>query len=228
MEAIRKLHNDSKRELITRVAFENAVVLDVGCGFGGDLQKWNYCKVKLDMCDPNENSILEAKKRSKNLNLKSKIYVGDIFAGYHKMYDIICYNFSLHYIFSTEKLFFSSINKIKSKLKVGGKFIGCIPDSEKIILCAPFYDNLGNFVTFENTSTGYGKIGEKINVRLIDTPYYAQGPQTEPLAYKDILISHLENIGFQLECWEPLVQPGLLQKKQITKLYSKFIFTHIK
>jgi SAM-dependent methyltransferase len=228
MEVIRKLHNDSKRELISLVAFENAVVLDVGCGFGGDLQKWNYCKVKLDMCDPNEKSIAEAKKRSKNLNIKAKIYVGDIFAGYHKMYDIICYNFSLHYIFASEKLFFASILKIKSKLKLGGKLIGCIPDSEKIILSTPFYDNLGNFVTPENpNTTGYGKIGEKINVYLVDTPYYAQGSQTEPLAYKDILISYLENMGFQLERWEPLVSE-LLPKNQITKLYSKFIFTHIK
>jgi len=39
MEEIRKNHNDAKRELIQSVTVNSQHILDVGCGFGGDLQK---------------------------------------------------------------------------------------------------------------------------------------------------------------------------------------------
>ena len=39
MEEIRRNHNDAKRELIHHVTREGDQILDVGCGFGGDLQK---------------------------------------------------------------------------------------------------------------------------------------------------------------------------------------------
>lgn len=39
MEEIRKNHNNAKRELIQSVTQEGNQILDVGCGFGGDLQK---------------------------------------------------------------------------------------------------------------------------------------------------------------------------------------------
>ena len=41
MEEIRKNHNDAKRELIQSVSQKGQHILDVGCGFGGDLQKWH-------------------------------------------------------------------------------------------------------------------------------------------------------------------------------------------
>ena len=43
MEVIRKNHNDAKRNLIQSVSKEGEHILDVGCGFGGDLQKWHKC-----------------------------------------------------------------------------------------------------------------------------------------------------------------------------------------
>lgn len=231
MENIRKLHNLVKRDLITTVCSEfgtnTVAVLDVGCGFGGDLNKWQGCTNigRLDMCDPNEESVKEAKSRAKNLGYVKdiKIYVGDIFGGYHRTYDIICYNFSMHYIFASEQLFLGSLKKLRSKMNKGGKLIGCIPDSDRIIMAAPYSDSLGNYVTYTNQSTGFGKVGEWIDVRLIDTPYYASGPQSEPLAYKDLLISKLEQLGFRLDSWKPMVEE--CSPTKITCLYSKFIFT---
>ena len=38
MEEIRKNHNNAKRDLIQSVTMEGHQILDVGCGFGGDLQ----------------------------------------------------------------------------------------------------------------------------------------------------------------------------------------------
>ena len=49
MEEIRKYHNESKRLLIQSATREGDSILDVGCGFGGDLQKWRHVPVSL--CD---------------------------------------------------------------------------------------------------------------------------------------------------------------------------------
>ena len=228
MDVIRKLHNDAKRDLIQRAVRNGQRALDVGCGFGGDIHKWAKVNAHVDMCDPNEQSVIEARKRIKEMGSKIRVIVGDIRDCQNIKYDIICYNFSLQYIFENEKLFFDSIKNIKKRLKVGGKLIGCIPDAEKILMVrgAYFRDEIGNYFMRSTHTTGFGRLGEQIQVYLVDTPYYAFGPKPEPIAYQDILITHLENIGIMLDTWEPLVDHHT--GPEISKLYRKFIFTHIK
>jgi hypothetical protein len=68
--------------------------------------------------------------------------------------------------------------------------------------------------------TSSGNFGEKLFVHLIDTPYYAEGPKSEPIAHKDLLITHLETMGFSLMSWEGL------KGNPISELYSKFIFVY--
>jgi len=79
-------------------------------------------------------------------------------------------------------------------------------------------DEMGNFFKLKETS--YGNFGEKLFVHLADTPYYADGPKSEPLAHKDLLITQLENMGFSMEKWEGL------SGNSISELYSKFIFVY--
>jgi len=102
-------------------------------------------------------------------------------------------------------------------MKPGSKLIGCIPDSESLLMSTPFRDNLGNTV-LRGTSTGDGNIGEKVFVFLADTPFYREGPKSEPIAYKDLLITHLAELGIHKTKWEPL---GTFD---VSKLYSTFIF----
>jgi len=230
MEDLRKSHNNVKRNLIQKVvgSSENHVhVLDVGCGFGGDLHKWYSLKVplSLDMCDPDANSLKEAKQRINNLKLNNKninIFHGDIFSCPKKKYDFICYNFSLHYIFENGGLFFKSLNEIKKRLKPGGKLFGCIPDSEQILLQTPFRDDLGNYASRNMETTGYGSFGEKLYVFLANTPFYNNGPKPEPIPYKDLLITYLEQKNIKLEHWKSL-ETGW----ELSKLYSEFIFINI-
>jgi len=217
MEEVRKYHNLVKRNLIQSVTKVGSTALDVGCGFGGDLQKWQHCQANVDMCDPSSSSLVEARKRAANLGFKVQFYEGDISACPKKMYDVVCYNFSLHYIFQSKDVFFKSIRAIRDRMKSGSLLIGCIPDSESIIMSTPFRDTIGN--TFlRGSNTGYGNFGEKIFVHLAETPFYRDGPKPEPLAYKDLLIMHLGDIGIHLVSWEPLVD------YEISRLYSKFIF----
>jgi len=218
MDSIRKAHNLVKRNLIQKVVPIGAHVLDVGCGRGGDLQKWAHCGVRLDACDPDKGALDEAKARSRNIGYRVNFYHGEIFECPKKEYDVICYNFSIQYIFRTPKVFFKTLEEIKKRLKPGGKLFGCVPDSEEILNNTPFNDSLGNFLVRKD-DTGYGNFGEKVFVNLVDTPYYNDGPIPEPIAYKDLLITHLELNGFRMELWEGFDEPY-----EISKLYSKFIF----
>ena len=218
MEEIRKNHNNAKRDLIQSTTLNGQHILDVGCGFGGDLQKWHKCGANINMCDPEPEALLEAKSRAKNMHMRVNFYEGDIHACPKRKFDVVCFNFSLHYIFASRELFFSSIHEIKKRMKPGGSLIGIIPDSEKIIFKTPHLDEMGNF--FKLKDHGNGGFGEKLFVNLVDTPYYAEGPKSEPVAYKDLLVTHLEELGFKLQSWEGL------KGNPISELYSKFIFVY--
>ena len=218
MEEIRKNHNDAKRDLIQSVTNNGAHILDVGCGFGGDLQKWHKCGANINMCDPEPAALEEARSRAKNMHMRVNFYEGDIHNCPNRKFDVVCFNFSLHYIVGSKGLFTSSIKEIKKRMKPGGLLIGIIPDSEKIIFKTPYQDDMGNF--FKMKEHGNGGFGEKLFVHLADTPYYAEGPKSEPVAYKDHLVTGLEDIGFRLQLWEGL------SGNPISELYSKFIFVY--
>ena len=187
MEEIRRNHNDAKRELIHHVTREGDQILDVGCGFGGDLQKWHRCGANMSMCDPEPTALVEAKSRAKNMKMRVNFYEGDIHNCPNRKYDIVCYNFSLHYIFESRDKFFSSIREIRKRLKPRGRLVGIIPDSEKIMFKTPYNDDMGNFFITKNKCAG--SYGEKLFVNLVDTPFYADGAKSEPIAYKDLLLS---------------------------------------
>jgi hypothetical protein len=104
-------------------------------------------------------------------------------------------------------------------MKPGGKLIGIIPDSEKIVFRTPYRDEIGNYFLM-SSKAGYGEYGEKLFVHLVDTPFYAEGPKPEPICYRDRLITTLEEMGFRLQLWEGL------SGNPISELYSKFIFVY--
>lgn len=220
MEEIRKYHNEAKRILIQSATSEGDSILDVGCGFGGDLQKWKHAGANISMCEPNLESLKEAKTRAKNMKIRVNFYEGDIFSCPHRKYDVICYNFALHYIFATKQLFEKSLLEVRNRMKPGGVFIGIVPNSDKIIMNTPVRDKLGNYFLMKQTSSG--NFGEKLYVHLAETPYYADGPKVEPIAHKDMLFTYMEDLGFTLTVWEDL------EGNPVSELYSKFCFMYRK
>ena len=220
MENIRKNHNDAKRALIQAVVREGQSVLDVGAGFGGDLQKWRAVGAYVSMCDPSAEALEEARSRARNLKIRvNGFYVGDIRACPNRRWDAVCYNFSLHYIFASRELFHATVREIKRRINIGGHLFGIIPDSESILNRVPMKDESGNFFLMKHH--GNGDFGEKLWVHLVDTPFYADGPRAEPICYKDVLVTELEKAGFTLLLWERL-------EGHISELYSKFIFVYKK
>ena len=219
MEDIRKANNLIKRSLIERVTQgrKGLQVLDVGCGCGGDLHKWKAAGARVDMCDPDHDSLDEARRRAEGLKYRVKFIEGDVRACPKKNYDVVCFNFSLHYIFSDRDTFIQSVRAIRQRMKPGAVLIGCMPNAQHILDALPFQDPLGNTVKACGR-VGFGDFGEQVEVRLVDTPFYSQGGRPEPLAYRDMLVAHLEKKGILLESWEQFGGTPLQQ------LYSKFMF----
>lgn len=222
---LRKYHNELKRHFIADVVKEGQLILDAGCGCGGDLLKWSRHNVVVYGCDPNAESIKEAKRRVKSTKLKTEVHFfnGDISSTPVQDYDIICYNFSIHYVFASEELFMKTLKNIKDRSKIGTKVIGVVPDSNEILL-APIFkrDQNGNEFTKGKLD---GNFGNLVKFCIAGSPYYKNGPITEPVCYKDLLVTYMERQGFELELWTPFVSfpTGL-----ISDLYAKFIFTRIK
>lgn len=215
---MRKVHNLVKRRLIEAHVHPGVRVLDVGCGQGGDILKWG---VPIHACDPDRKSLYEAVRRGKGTD--SKFFVGDIRSVPENIYDVVCYNFSFQYCFESSQLFHETLEALVKRTEKGSKLIGIIPDSELVFETYPkWVDRTGN--TIEYLGPPLGEFGDKIQVEVVGAPYYRSGPKSEPIAYKDRMITELARRGFELVHWAPISShtTGLL-----TDIYSEFIFVRI-
>ena len=209
MDNIRKRHNSHKRNLITHWVKPHAVVLDCGCGRGGDFHKWKLVNARVVAIDPDNESLCEAQRRAVEIGLPVWFLgEGDIrqaaFAG---PYDVVCYNFSLQYIVNSWE---HSIQAIKCSVKKGGHLIGIVPE-KSLFQRASSPDNLGN--TFQ-------VLGDTVLVHLVDGPFYADGPKEEPLLDGERFRQALEPEFTCLE-WTPLVP---VPSGYITDVYAQFVF----
>ena len=132
---------------------------------------------------------------------------------------MVCYNFSLHYIFENEKTLDESVRAIKSSLKPNGLLLGITPEKARAEALADengnFQDKLGNEFRIKGD--------DRLMVRLSDGPFYADGAKEEPLLDGPILIQKLKDLGFDRLVWEPMVpRPTGL----ISDLYTKFVFVN--
>lgn len=215
---MRKAHNVIKRRFIETHLTPGARVLDVGCGQGGDILKWG---IPIHACDPDKKSLYEAIRRGKGTH--SKFFIGDIRSVPENVYDIVCYNFSFQYCFESSQLFHETLEALVKRTQRGSRLIGILPDSELLFEKYPKWtDREGN--TVEYMCTPLGDFGDAVNVEVVGAPYYKHGPKSEPIAYKDRMLTELARKGFELVHWAPISPhtTGLL-----TDIYSEFIFVRI-
>ena len=217
MEALRRLHNDCKRQLIQKWVQRGYNVLDCGCGRGGDWHKWKAVGARVFAIDPDEESLVEAENRA--IEMKFGVFFlgkGTIIqAAFAGPFDVVCYNFSIHYIMDD---FENSIKAIDCALKPGGLLIGITPDRTRAEMISDtnghYIDRLGNIFDIYQG-------GRRLMVKLTDGPFYADGPRDEPLLDGALLTERLKDLGFDLLFWGPMLDtPNGL----ISDLYSKFVF----
>lgn len=143
-------------------------VLDIGCGKGGDLQKWQSSR-KLELyvgADPADVSIKQARERYEQMRRRggrnqrifhAEFYTKDCFGEWLGEipiikdvgidpgvgpgnlasqrwggggFDMVSMMFCMHYAFESEGKARGMLRNVAGALKKGGRFIGCIPNSD--------------------------------------------------------------------------------------------------
>ena len=120
-------------------------ILDLGCGKGGDLRKWDQQHVsEMVMLDIADVSIQHARSRytESSLPWDAHFFVGDGFRTpldqlvpqhlLRPMFDVVTMQFCLHYGWDTEENARTMLTNVAKWLRPGGIFIGTIPDEETL------------------------------------------------------------------------------------------------
>lgn len=146
---LRSFNNCIKYILVNKFAKTNGTVLDLGCGKGGDMAKWDSINTENYVgIDISDFSIKEAVKRYSKSRYKfhAIFLTGDAFktpvpkllTGFEDQvppdyqFDTVSMQFCLHYAFESEETIRSLLENVSKSLKVGGMFIGTIPSSDFI------------------------------------------------------------------------------------------------
>lgn len=162
-------HAPGSREL-GRSSGKELLVLDIGCGKGGDLNKWQQAPQPIQLyvgLDPADVSIEQARERYRNLASRggrggrgghgrgrpsrlfdARFHVKDCYGesiedidiiqqvGFdpspmnRRGFDVVSMMFSMHYAFESEHNARNMLRNVAGALKKGGRFIGCIPNSD--------------------------------------------------------------------------------------------------
>lgn len=145
---LRSFNNCIKYMLIHKYSRHNGSVLDLGCGKGGDLAKWQMVStqdyVGVDLSD---QSVREAvnRYRKQRFPFHAVFATGDfttpvpeILADFNPeevsnyQFDNVSMQFCMHYAFANEESVVKMLENISKSLKKGGMFIGTIPSSDFI------------------------------------------------------------------------------------------------
>ncbi|WOL04538.1 mRNA cap guanine-N7 methyltransferase 1-like [Canna indica] len=148
---LKKLNNWIKSVLIQLYARPKDIVLDIACGKGGDLIKWDKAKIgyyvgvdiaegSIKDCRTRYNGDSEQQQRRNKFGFPARLICADFYEVPLDKYlqddapfDICSCQFALHYSWSTEERARQALANISALLRPGGIFIGTMPDANVII-----------------------------------------------------------------------------------------------
>ncbi|KAL5706602.1 mRNA (guanine-N(7))-methyltransferase [Ranunculus cassubicifolius] len=148
---LKKLNNWMKSVLIQLFARQGDSVLDLACGKGGDLIKWDKAMVgyyvgidiahgSIEDCRTRYNCDTDQNQRHKKFNFPARLICGDCFeVGLDKAlegdgpFDICSCQFAMHYSWSNEARARQALANVSAVLRPGGTFIGTMPNANVII-----------------------------------------------------------------------------------------------
>ncbi|KAI0496627.1 hypothetical protein KFK09_022948 [Dendrobium nobile] len=148
---LKKLNNWIKSVLIQRYARRGDAVLDLACGKGGDLIKWDKAQIgyyvgvdiaigSIKDCRTRYNGDADQQQRRKKFSFPARLICADCYETHLDEYlsddgpfDICSCQFALHYSWSTEARARRALANISALLRPGGYFIGTMPDANVII-----------------------------------------------------------------------------------------------
>jgi len=147
VEGVRKFNNWIKSVLFQEYTQQGFTVLDLCCGKGGDIGKFNRHRISFYVgVDCSKQSLIEAKDRFTNIKCKfdallvcgdvadPEISVNDIVSREFTLdYDLVSCQFALNYVWRSEETALKFFENATCNLKPGGVFIGTIPDAQVLV-----------------------------------------------------------------------------------------------
>ncbi|CAD6576057.1 MAG: mRNA cap guanine-N7 methyltransferase [Tremellales sp. Tagirdzhanova-0007] len=150
---LKKFNNWIKSVLIGKFAWRpkgspGANVLDIGCGKGGDLNKWKQARIRLYVgLDIAETSVQQAQARFHKMGFAGFdgfMFAHDCFSKpisdvlpedlqVPDLYDNVSMQFCMHYAFESASKARMMIENVCRYLRKGGVFIGSIPNAELLL-----------------------------------------------------------------------------------------------
>ncbi|XP_055826158.1 mRNA cap guanine-N7 methyltransferase 1-like isoform X2 [Solanum dulcamara] len=148
---LKKLNNWIKSVLIQLYAKRGDAVLDLACGKGGDLIKWDKAKVgyyvgidiadcSIEDCRTHYNGDADHHQRLKKFSFPARLMCGDCYEvrldwvlADDAPFDVCSCQFAMHYSWSTEAHARRALANVSALLRPGGIFIGTMPDANIII-----------------------------------------------------------------------------------------------
>lgn len=128
---LKRAHNALKRDLLAEFAGGAGLLVDVGCGRGGDVAKWRDAGVRRVLgVDVSPAQLAEAKRRAEEAGLGDRYVfgpveaLGTVAAG---SADVVSCMFALNYFFGAD--FFRTAARL---LGPGGRLVGVCADGERV------------------------------------------------------------------------------------------------
>eukprot|EP00009_Paramoeba_aestuarina_P014322 CAMPEP_0201532948 /NCGR_PEP_ID=MMETSP0161_2-20130828/51720_1 /ASSEMBLY_ACC=CAM_ASM_000251 /TAXON_ID=180227 /ORGANISM="Neoparamoeba aestuarina, Strain SoJaBio B1-5/56/2" /LENGTH=265 /DNA_ID=CAMNT_0047936645 /DNA_START=159 /DNA_END=953 /DNA_ORIENTATION=- len=199
---LKQFHNQVKRELIQTFGYGAENLLDFACGRGGDLYKWTSVKSLryVKGVDLSSGSVEEARSRYDSLKPNQKNFKADFEATpklgtadcYYGKFDLVTCMFALHYFLKTEEMANQFFSNVSQNLKVGGYFIGCCPDGERVIRCLGNEDSVKHpFLEIKKKWTKVADYGCGYSISLADTVTSAADEGDANAEVNDDLVEYL-------------------------------------
>jgi hypothetical protein len=213
---MRKYHNVEKRTLIMLYCQKKSV-LDLGAGFGGDLQKYTDAGVtRLLLVEPNLGNIESKdpeglKARLDHMQISDRSYiintvgqdtdgiVNFISANQLPRVEVVSSFFSMTFLFQSRLELRKFLNTVNSALVEGGYFIGTMMDGDKTMqamrgVSTKIFDKAEIVKRYDDADER--DAGRKLWINIQDT---IVRNQDEYLAFFPILQEELAAMGFVLE-----------------------------
>jgi mRNA (guanine-N7-)-methyltransferase len=196
---LKKFHNQIKRELI-KAFCRSGSLLDIACGRGGDLSKWNGLNY-IRGIDISSAEIDEARRRHVESfpHLACEFDVCDSFGTETytstRIYDSITCMFAIQYFVETETMLDTFMHNVSSNLKRGGCFVGTVPCGQRIHDAISKSNMFVDLVAMYETPQPFGS-AYTCNIKdTVTAKTNVSDGAIEYLVFEDSLIASAEKFG---------------------------------
>jgi ubiquinone/menaquinone biosynthesis C-methylase UbiE len=190
VNSLRKFHNYVKETFLEGTKID--LLIDFGCGHGGDIHKWTRHGVSHAIgIDPDNNSILEARRRTENANY---IFIVDDIGWLEdapcESVDVITCNFVIHYFDKSQQI--ELLTYFHRMLVKGGRVQLTFMEGSRV------FSFLENQPVRDNGVVKIELNFPKMRVVILDTLYFeAKGYSDEYLVFQKFLHKEAIKIGFE-------------------------------